>query len=232
MHLLTDTEKTFRRAVLNALPPERVGSYLDAAHRDPYAALDLYHRNSEISAALFETIGHFEVHLRNRLDAALRGRHAFKRRTGDWLDDDHRELSDRAVEAIARARADADKNRRSGWGSHPLDRGHVIAELSFSFWRRLLDRRYENTHGSAVMRMYPDLRQLGRHNADMAPLRELVEPIHALRNRIAHHEPVWRQHHRRRRDDMVHVIAQTSPELAEWVRSTCRLDSVAARDVD
>ncbi|SOC89690.1 Abi-like protein [Curtobacterium sp. 314Chir4.1] len=223
---LDEAEKARLRAVFDAMPFERMRVYLDASDRNPYEALALYDQNSKVSAALFETVGHFEIHFRNSLDAALRSRHDFKRRSGDWLDDGHGELSDRALEAINRARADAIRNRRSGHGDHVSGRGHVIAELNFSFWRRLIDRRYERTHGSAVMRLYPELRKLGRNNADMEPLRVLVEPIYSLRNRIAHHEPVWRQSATRRRDDMVQVIGQTSPELASWVRSTCRLDTL------
>ncbi|MDT3329454.1 Abi family protein [Microbacterium sp. KSW-18] len=228
MTQLSEPEKAHLKAVFNALPRERIRFYLEASSRNPYEALRRYDWNSKLSSALFETIGHFEVDLRTTIDAALTERHIFKKRSGDWLDNAHDELSERAGEALAKAREDAIANRRTGHGDHQSGRGHVIAELNFSFWRRLLDRRYEQSHGSAIMRRYPDLRRLGTTNADMSPLRDLVEPIYALRNRIAHHEPVWRLSWRQRNEDMLRLIRASSPELASWVEKKCRLGEVAA----
>ncbi|MFT2690222.1 hypothetical protein [Clavibacter zhangzhiyongii] len=225
MTQLDDDQKVHLRNVFNSLPEERRRAYLEASNRNPFEALELYDENSKRSTALFETIGHFEVHLRNQIDTALAERHSFKRRPGDWLDNNHGELSERAGDAIAKAREDARKNRQGGRGSHPSGRGHIIAELNLSFWRRLLDARYEAVHGSAVMRFYPNLRAVGRNNGDMAPLRDLVEPIYALRNRIAHHEPIWRINARQRRDDMISVIEHNGADLALWVSLKCQLET-------
>lgn len=224
MGVLTQEKKAELRAVYTALPSARIGTYLHQAERNPFAALVLYHHNSQLASALFETVGHFEVHFRSRIDHALSERHTFKKRPGDWLDNKHSELSDRAGDAIAEARQNSVERRRPRPGS--VARGHLIAELNLSFWRRLIDARYERIHGSAVMRLYPSLRAAGRTQNDMAPLRALVDPIHALHNRIAHHEPIWREDCVQRRDDMVSLIHQTSPELSGWVRAHSRLDDI------
>lgn len=218
MTLLSEEEKDRLKRVYNALPKERLGVYLEASGRNPYAALKRYDENSKLSSSLFEVVGHFEVSLRNTLDTALSSRHQFKKRSGDWLDDAHGEFTDRASEALQRAKEDAVSNRRAGAVS---TRGHIIAELNLSFWRRLLDARYERVHGSAVMRFFPRLR-MGNYS-DMGPLRDLVDPAYAMRNRIAHHEPIWQSNWVKRHAEMLEVLEHSSPELADWVRLNCLL---------
>lgn len=230
MAQLSEDEKAHLKKVFNSLPSERILVYLDASKRNPYEALARYDANVKLSVALFEVIGHFEVSLRNTIDSALVERHQFKKRRGDWLDNAYGELTERAAEALNDAKDDAVANRRRGRGTHESGRGHVIAELNFSFWRRLLDRRYESAHGSAVMRFFPELRRHGVTNSDMEPLRALVEPAYRLRNRIAHHEPIWNLNWRRSHTGMLMVLKQTSPELATWVTAKCEVPGVPGAD--
>lgn len=228
MTVLSEEEKERLKRVYNSLPAERLRVYLEASERNPYAALRRYDENSKLSSSLFEVIGHFEVSLRNTLDVALSSRHQFKRRSGDWLDDAHGEFSPRASEALQRAKEDAVSNRRLGAVS---TRGHIIAELNLSFWRRLLDSRYERFHGSAVMRYFPGLRARAGNNANMEPLRDLVDPAYVMRNRIAHHEPIWQSNWVKSHAGMMEVLEHSSPELAHWVRSNCQLPSPSPEPV-
>ncbi|MDF2443210.1 MAG: hypothetical protein JWR01_1413 [Subtercola sp.] len=222
MHM-TDEEKSHLRAVYNALPKNRLQPYLEECGHNPFAALTLYAWNSCMSGALFETLGHFEILLRNLLDRTLTERHGFKKRGGDWLDDRHGEFTPSASKAILGATSRAQATAAAG--GLP-DRGRIIAELNLSFWRRLLDVRYERIHGSAVMRQVPALK---RHtNDDMANLRQLVEPLYSLRNRIAHHEPVWSLAHIARRDDCFRLIGLMDADAETWVRVQCRVGEVAA----
>ena len=208
-----------------ALPPKRAGSYLSARGNDPLAALALYRWNTQVSGSLHETLGHFEVMFRNEIDAALTGRYIFNKWGGDWLDDGRCELTAAAVEAIADARAFAG-GRSSARKAASVDRGSVIAELNLNFWRRLLDARYESVHGGAVMRRFPSLKVPQKRNNDMSGLRQLVDPLYSLRNRIAHYEPVWSLHHAARRDDAMRLIADCDPDMSVWVQRHCRLDAL------
>ncbi|RFA07449.1 hypothetical protein B7R21_14735 [Subtercola boreus] len=78
MHM-TDGEQSHLKAVYNALPRSRLQPYLNECGHNPFAALRLYAWNSRISGALFETLGHFEIMLRNLLDKTLTERHRFKK---------------------------------------------------------------------------------------------------------------------------------------------------------
>ena len=51
--------------------PQRMAPYLRQSDGNPDRALRLYEWSSRMSAAAFETIGHFEVLLRNAIDQAL-----------------------------------------------------------------------------------------------------------------------------------------------------------------
>lgn len=207
--------------VVRALPVERIAPYLSECGNNSAAALGLYAWNTAASGATYECLSHFEVCLRNSLDAALAGRHEHLKRSGDWLDDRHGELSAFAWDSIADARSNASR----GGGS--VLRGAIIAELNFGFWRRLLDVRYERYWGSAVMRRFPTLRR--PRNNDMKSLRDLVEPLYSLRNRVAHHEPIWKINLANRESDLFRVIEIIDADMARWAKTNSRLGTVLSQ---
>lgn len=209
---------------LSALPPARMRAYLAASGQDGAAALALYRWNAAVSAAMWEVLGYTEVVLRHAVDKGLTDRHRVLGRTGDWLDDQHRELDQRARDDIATAWSRAAKNRVAAGGG-PATRDHVIAELSFGFWRFMLSRAREPKLGTAIRQQFPHARR-GRSRNDLAQLRHLVEPLHHLRNRIAHHEPVWSANLAQRHDDAVGLIRITNPDLAAMVAGLSQVPSL------
>ena len=204
--------------VFQCIPSERIEPYVRRCEGDRRRALSLYAWNTSASGAMYEVMGHFEVMLRNAIDSALASRHNFKKRSGDWLDNNHGELSDKAAETINAAREEVRHNGK------PVTRGAIIAELNFGFWIRLLDRRYESKWGSAVMRTFPKLKR--PNNNDMDNLRTLVEPIYKLRNRVAHHEPIWYINISNREADMLQCIRFINEDMAVWTTSASRLRQV------
>jgi hypothetical protein len=218
---LSNAAKRELSAVYEALPELRLKPYLDRAGGNKYAALDLYNWNAKVSAALFETLSHFEVAFRNRMDFALSERQTYLRRSRDWLDDGNEELTDRARDLIKKARQNAQNAHRG----LKITRGHIVAELSLGFWRRLLDARYERRMGGAIIRAFPEFAVPERNRSDMTRLRDTVETIYRVRNRIAHHEPIWTVRVMDTRDACLEVIGASSENLRDWVESNCRLRS-------
>jgi len=214
---LTPEQRENLAAVFQSLPAERLAPYMTASGENLFAALKLYRKNVVLSGAMYESLYHLEVSYRSLIDAALVSRHQYKSRGGDWLDDRHGEFASAASAKLLEARKAA--GNATSVAGH---RGSAVAELSFGFWRRLIDAKYENVHGSAVMRRVPSLK--GRNASDMGNLRQLVEPLYSLRNRIAHLEPIWDRNLPARRDDAHRVIGLTSKEAAAWAKSLCRLD--------
>lgn len=105
-----------------------------------------------------------------------------------------------------------------------VPRGKVIAELGFGFWRFLLTRKTSDT-------LWPDLAGAFPH----APSRALhlvedpVKRLHKLRNRIAHHEGVWQQPLKERRDDLHTVLNYLRPAAAAWVADHGRTEILLSR---
>ncbi|MDE8670893.1 Abi family protein [Pseudarthrobacter sp. H3Y2-7] len=211
------------QAVCSILPTERFGSYLVAMAGDQERALALYAWNTAVSAALWEIIGHAEVTIRHAIDTAMQGRHKYLKRGGDWMDDDARELNDRSWQDLEDARESAAQNRvRDG---QPVTRGHVVAELSFGFWRFMLAKENEDVFGGAITRRFKFApRRISAK--DMEDLRTIVLPLYKLRNRIAHNEPVWHTPLANRHHDALRIIGYVDPDLRLWVEANSRFDSV------
>lgn len=164
--------------IVGALSPERLAPYLHATRGDVTKAVRLYEWNVAVSGALYEALGVLEVVLRNALSAQLATYHGT--RPGYWYDDPLSVLSDLAREDISAAR------RRLRKRQHPETPGRVVAELNFGFWKFLLARRYEATLWTGYLRhAFPNLRPQSR-----MVVYHVLDELHTVRNRIAHHEPV------------------------------------------
>jgi hypothetical protein len=55
-----------------------------------------------------------------------------------------------------------------------------------------------------------------------------VERLHALRNRIAHHEPIHAQPLKARLDELLAVAGCICPTTAAWIWSTTRVPQILA----
>ena len=96
--------------------------------------------------------------------------------------------------------------------------GKVIAELSFFFWQNLFTRRFESRlwvpHLRTVMPCL-DVTQ------EVSILRRLVfdelESVRKLRNRIAHHEPIFNRDLEVDLRRIRWLIELRSPETAVWM---------------
>lgn len=202
--------------VVRCISPVRLDEYRTYCKGDVAAALDLYRWNTEITGALWETIGHVEVALRNTLADRLAYRHQQRSRPGSWLDNPARELDQKAVTDIAKAR---DRVRRNG---KAVTDGQVISELAFGFWRFLLARRYTN--------LWPGL-VVGFPHAPSRDRRAVEQPVirlHELRNRLAHHQRVWTEPLTARWADMRDVLGYIDPHLRDWATAHSRVPTVLA----
>lgn len=200
----------------NRLSTERIGPYRRAVGGDLERAVALYVWNAEVAASFFEVLGHLEVLLRNALHDELTDWHSTRRRPLHWYDDPDGVLDEKRQADIATARMRLRRDRKE---ETP---GKIVAELSFGFWRFLLDRRYQNTlWAQALRRAFPYLVPQ-RRQAVYGPIEHLAR----LRNRIAHHEPIHHlplaQHH----DDVLRVAGYMDPALEAWLASISRVPAM------
>ncbi len=201
------------------LAPARFDKYVAAARGDAVLALRLYEWNIQASSSLHGAIGQFEVLLRNALDTQLSKYH----RTviggdGSWWKDPAMPLHADLADLVADAR------RRARRGGVPETHGKVIAELMFGFWRFVLDARHSPTLWAPALRhAFPHLRPKVRTD-----VYDRVERLNALRNRVAHHEPIHQVPLDRRWQDLLTVAGWICPTTAAWIWSSSTLPAVLA----
>lgn len=151
---------------------------------------------------MFADIAILEVALRNAIDREATADHGAR-----WFDANGLPLDGRSNGALSRAwddlPAQIKQNRQAA--TFP---GRLISRLMFGFWRNLFDaggyagkepRRlqvdYEVNWRNTLHRVFPGGRTVAResgagYSRDWA-LRQISE-VHALRNRVGHHEPLVR----------------------------------------
>lgn len=154
---------------------ERLGRYRAAG----VDVCGLYLWNAELSAACFQLIGHVEVLLRNAMHTQL-ARHS---PDGRWYVDSKYSFQEPARRSIELAQRRALATGRDS-------PGRVVAELSFGFWRFLLTSHYQTT---VWPRIAPGFTGVLRHERNRESFEAAVSRLHDLRNRVAHHEPVFHQ---------------------------------------
>ena len=177
-------------ALFAALSPERMATYIAAAGGERERALRLYTWNTAISAAFYGPLQGLEVALRNALHRELTAAYG-----PAWYDDPACGLDAGATSRIAAAK---DNLRRGGYA---VDPPHVVAELPFGFWVSLLGRGGRAPTLGAPRRNYemtlwrPCLHKAFRQERlRRVEAHRPLDYLRTLRNRIAHHEPIFTRH--------------------------------------
>jgi len=168
--------------------------------------IGLYRWNEEVGSSLFKLFGLLEVVLRNQFHSALSSAYGVVGSAGskDWYV--HLQLSSLSATKIneqicSRRRGPAG---RIQWiAKIPVPRpDDVISNLTFGFWQHLLDVTHDASGGrvswgNLIPLIVPGHRQkLPAHWRQQVYQDELfgrIDLCKELRNRIAHHEPIWKQ---------------------------------------
>lgn len=187
---------------------------------DAHGTVALYEWNLAVSAAMFETLGAVEVILRNAFHRQLAGRHADRGGIGNWYDSFR--LDDKSRRDVQTAR-----ERATSFGKLPELSGKVIAELSFGFWRYLVAKRYQTTAWPALQKTF--LHHPAGPSAPRHDIEDRMQRIHVLRNRIAHHEPIFKRNLSHDHADMLTIVGWISTEGREWVGGLSRVDALIAQ---
>lgn len=219
------------------LSPPRFAVYLRAAGDDRWLALQLYEWNAAVSAALLRDLAHLEVGLRNAYDRALST--AVPAGRPHWVFDPlrffpphrqraangtHYDANETIRRKIATAIRDATspgpgKSASAARNGQPSP-GKVVAELSFGFWRYLSVKRLDTSL------WVPHLHKGFQPGVSRRAVDEPIGRVHALRNRVAHHEPLLRTDLHQRHHDLLTVAHLISHELGTYLASTSSCVSV------
>lgn len=201
----------------NVLSAPRFATYLQARNGDRAAALALYRWNLEVSSAFLVPLHVLEVTLRNAIVEAIEGAHGG---TWPWSAGFLRSLPNPSAPNYSPTRD------LQAMGRKHQTAGKIIADLKFVFWEKMLTARHQGRlWNGAFHTVFPHAHQVAGGSAQArADLRDDVEEIRKLRNRIAHHEPIFT---RALNDDLGRIVGAVRlrcTTTADWLES---IDPVA-----
>ena len=207
-----------RRALTELITRARLSSY-ERSMGSSSGALRLYEWNMRTAASVMELTGMVEVVCRNALDRELGAWSARRISAGSsWFDSVPLDAQGKADLAKARARAARGCRGEEG-------HGRVVAELTFGFWRYLVESRYHTSLWvPSLHRAFPhgpaELRTRGKE------VKLRLQQLHYVRNRAAHHEPIHQRDLRRDHDYAIELLGWISPVAAEWAAATTSLPTL------
>ena len=193
------------------ISPLRMGTYLQATGQDADRALALYLWNAKVSEAFHLPIQAYEVGLRNRVSDGLSTIYG----TSWWSDPRFLKEAGRKREADIKVVLDRLASKQV-----PLGTGQVIAGLSFGFWVAMLHRRHHINVWSSELRIaFPHL----PHKVDHKQLHKRSIEIADFRNRISHHEPIFKRNLLSDYGKCMEALSWICPTKAAWIKPHCRV---------
>jgi hypothetical protein len=205
-------------AVGRRITEERLSPYLAEVGGDLHAAFRLYEWNIRASSAVLATIAMTEVVVRNALDEQLHAWVDERHPDGSWLD--LAPLDARGRKDVKDARQYAARSNKTAVPPH----GKVVAELGLGFWRYLTASRYlTDLWIPALHRAFPIAPHKG-FRPRRAAVEERLERLLLVRNRAAHHEPIFRRDLTRDAHTAIELVGWICRDSAAWIdaRDTIR----------
>jgi len=186
----------------------RFATYLQNCNNDRIKALQLYQWNLQLSSAFIIPLHLLEISIRNAVVEALEQVH-----TSNWpwtqgfilsLPNPHEGYNPRrSLESIARI------HRRMG---------KVVAELNLVFWEKMFTSRHDeriwNNHIKSIFPYAPANMSISQMRAC---IHDDIRGIRELRNRIAHHEPIFLRNMCRDYENIFKIVAWRNKVTSEWM---------------
>lgn len=189
------------------LSAPRFATYLAAKDGDKIAALSLYKWNLDLSAAFYAPLQICEVSVRNSIVKAIEATYG-----ANWPWDKGFEIS------LPNPPNSFSPRRELLVLRHLPTAGKIVAELKFIFWEKMLTRSHDaaiwNKHFRSA---FPYADQAKTVQAVRREGHSALASIRDLRNRIAHHEPIFTRDAVAEYCRIRSVIAWTSLVAATWM---------------
>ncbi|MBR0806205.1 Abi family protein [Bradyrhizobium japonicum] len=182
-----------------------------------HAAIGLYERNTKLSEAFYTPLQCLEVCLRNSVHEAMTDVYG-----EDWFHGNNAPLESDSRRMILDAKEELIEDRK------PVIAGQMLAELKFAFWVGLLGKHYDATiWRKAIYKAF-----LAHGGKPRGVVHSRMNAIRRLRNRIAHHEPVFQklalmQSH----DEIIDAISWMCRDTSAWAKHHSRFQQVFAEPV-
>ncbi|WP_433512561.1 hypothetical protein ACQP2T_54055 [Nonomuraea sp. CA-143628] len=191
----------------------RIAPYLNASQGNGVSAWSLYRWNVEVSAAFYSPLHCLEICLRNAEHDRLGARYG----RPDWWQ--VAPLDKHDARRIEKAKDDLSRK-----GVQRPTADDIVAELPFGFWVSLLNRAYDRPFWvPALHRAFP------RYSGTRAALRDNLQAMVLLRNRIMHHEPIHHRHLAADHAKIHRLLDYLEPRVGAWLRGVDSVPDVLAR---
>ena len=190
--------------IVRSMSRERFQTYYLAADENIAEALQLYLWNAEAGAAFHLPIQAVEVSLRNRINTVM-----LRTFGAEWWSDDrcNNFLGARSIKILKSTTAHLKQRKNE------LTAGDLVGSVSFGFWVTLARR----------------LPQLVLPELTRAEIVADLERVHQLRNRIAHHEPIFRRDLLADYGIAMRLLRLLCPATHDWIRPHCRVPQLVRR---
>lgn len=203
------------------MDPNQAHAWLSAARFEPFLTeadgdhdrgLALYHWHAELAAACFGMVHHFEVLVRNAIDAVLGDGQPQNPIRETWLMD-FAILQPDGVKQVIVAVERLDRGKA-------VTRGRVVAGVSFGFWAGLFSKTYEELWRHRLRHAFPHGQVVRRD------LTQRMRLLQRFRNRIAHHDCLLKQDIATRANDMPLIAGWIDPHAERWLAERSRVAAV------
>lgn len=190
------------------LSEPRFATYLRQCHNQREQALQLYQWNLELSSAFIVPLHLLEVSTRNAVVEALEIVHTAN---WPWNNGFIRSLPNPHVGYSAQ------KDLKNVAVRQPT-MGKVVAELKFVFWERMFTSRHDvklwDAHINDVFPFAPESLSTSEIRSQ---LYTDISTIRELRNRIAHHEPIFQRDLLDDYNRMLKIVSWRDDTTAQWM---------------
>lgn len=201
------------------LSTDRLTTYLGATDGNLESAIKLHVYNTTLSSAFFGPIQVLEVALRNAFHRELT--FAFG---AAWYDEPTFLVSPEITKSIVDAK-EALTNHKL-----PSDAPHIVAALHFGFWTTLLAGRYEHQIWTpALNKAFPNYAAVTGKSPKRSSISGQIDFLRGLRNRIAHHEPIFQRDLLADYRTLLRVASWLNSDLSKWMDFHSRVLAVLPR---
>jgi hypothetical protein len=213
---LEDEQKV--KAFIETISKPRLSKYLQEAEGNEREALLLYHWNSQLAQALYLPLQSWEIALRNKLNSFLCWKFNSK-----WPYDARarRTLTKSENEKLEKTIRHQTQDRK---GAPTTDQ--IVADLAAGFWVALLGRSYDvpfSWRYNLPGRIFRNDQAITRADA-----LKMCDRLLDLRNRVAHHEPIFHLPLPDRRADLETMLNGLCAGTHAYMASACSFADIWA----
>lgn len=204
----------FSNKELNEIPhilsEPRFATYLRHCKNNKSDALALYKWNLQVSSAFITPLHLLEISTRNAVVEALNSVHS---QNWPWNNGFIRSLTDPVNGYSPKQDLKLVSQREPTVGK-------VVAELKFIFWERMFTSRFdERLWKNNIKNIFPNTPQHLQTHEIRSQIYHDIFTIRKLRNRIAHHEPIFSRTLDDDLDKMLRLIRWRNATAAQWIEN-------------